>query len=151
MGLKIRAHAEQVTHTGIAAVAARLGATTVDHLERCTEKDIDTLAEFGTVATLLPGAQLYLKDSSPPVAALRAAGVPMAVATDLNPGSSPIHDLWTCATLACLLQGLTFLKPYWGSLEMQVERLVLITWDGLERVHQAIVFCWYAPPGEPPF
>ena len=114
MGLKIRAHAEQVTHTGIAAAAARLGATTVDHLERCTEKDIEILAEFGTVATLLPGAQLYLKDSAPPVAALRNAGVPMAVATDLNPGSSPVHDLWTCATLACLLQGLTIPEAILG-------------------------------------
>jgi imidazolonepropionase len=50
---------------------------------------------------------LYLRDPSPPVAALRAAGVPMAIGTDFNPGSSPVTDLWTCATLACLLMGLT--------------------------------------------
>ena len=84
-----------------------MGATCVDHLERCTEEDIQVLSDCGTVATLLPGAQLYLKDTPPPVHLLRTAGVPMAVATDLNPGSSPIHDIWTCATLACITQGLT--------------------------------------------
>ncbi|RME23272.1 MAG: imidazolonepropionase [Deltaproteobacteria bacterium] len=107
LGLRVRAHAEQVTHTGIAAAAAALGATCVDHLERIDDAGIAALAEHGTVAVLLPGAQLYLRDDPPPVSALRDAGVPMAVGTDLNPGSSPVHDLWACATLACLLQGLT--------------------------------------------
>ena len=106
-GLRIRAHAEQVAFTGIAGAAARLGATAVDHLERIDEAGIAALARYGTVAVLLPGAQLYLRDSAPPVAAMREAGVRLAVGTDLNPGSSPLHDLWTAATLACLLQGLT--------------------------------------------
>ncbi len=105
-GLKLRAHAEQVTHTGIAARAAALGATCVDHLERLDDAGIAAMAAHGTVAVLLPGAQLYLRDAPPPVAALREAGVPLAVATDLNPGSSPVFDPWAAATLGCLLQGL---------------------------------------------
>ena len=150
MGLRIRAHAEQVSHTGIAAAAARLGATTVDHLERCTEEDIATLAECGTVATLLPGAQLYLKDSSPPVEALRAAGVPMAVATDLNPGSSPIHDLWTCATLACLTQGLTIPEAILGITRNAGNALGFphLGWLGATSSSDCILLS--PPPGEPP-
>jgi imidazolonepropionase len=61
----------------------------------------------GTVAVLLPAAMLYLRDAPPPIAALREAGVPLAVATDWNPGSSPVGDPWACATLACLTMGLT--------------------------------------------
>jgi len=106
-GLRPRVHAEQVAHTGAAAMAAALGATSADHLERIDDTGIAALAARGTVAVLLPGAMLYLRDSAPPVARLRAAGVPMAVATDLNPGTSPVDDLWTCATLASVTMGLT--------------------------------------------
>ena len=105
LGLRPRVHAEQVTHTGIAAAAARLGASSADHLERIDEEGIAAMAEHGTVAVLLPGAQLYLRDDPPPVAALREAGVPLALGTDLNPGSSPVHDPFTVMTLACILQG----------------------------------------------
>lgn len=114
MGLKVRAHAEQVSHTGIAEAAAKLGATALDHLERVDEAGISAMADAGTVAVLLPGAQLYLGDHAPPVAALREAGVPIAIGTDLNPGSSPIHDIWTAATLACLIQGLTMHEAILG-------------------------------------
>jgi len=107
IGLSLRIHAEQVAHTGAAAMAASLGALSADHLERLDEAGIAAMASAGTVAVLLPGAMLYLRDPSPPVAALRAAGVPMAIGTDFNPGSSPVADLWACATLACLLMGLT--------------------------------------------
>ena len=107
LGLGLRVHAEQVAHTGIAEAAARLGATSADHLERLDDAGIAAMAEHGTVAVLLPGAQLYLKDSAPPVAALREAGVRLALGTDLNPGSSPVHDPWVVATLACILQGFT--------------------------------------------
>jgi imidazolonepropionase len=106
-GLGVRVHAEQVAHTGAAAMASALGATSADHLERIDDAGIAALAAHGTVAVLLPGAMLYLRDSAPPVDRLRAAGVPMAVATDLNPGTSPVDDLWTCATLACITMGLT--------------------------------------------
>lgn len=106
-GLAIKVHAEQVEFTGAAAMAARLGALSCDHLERIDDAGIAAMAAGGCVAVLLPGAMLYLRDSPPPVAKLRAAGVRLAVATDFNPGSSPVSDLWTCATLACLTMGLT--------------------------------------------
>ena len=106
-GLALRVHAEQVAHTGVAALGARMGALSCDHLEQLDDEGVAALAEHGTVAMLLPGAMLYLRDAPPPVAKLRAAGVRMAVATDFNPGSSPVADLWTCATLSCLTMGLS--------------------------------------------
>lgn len=113
-GLKLRAHAEQVSHTGIAKAAAELGATAIDHLEQIDEAGIAAMATAGSVAVLLPGAQVYLRDDPPPVHALREAGVPFAVGTDLNPGSSPVHDLWTAATLSCIAQGLTMEEAFLG-------------------------------------
>lgn len=113
-GLIPRVHAEQVVHTGAAAMAAALGATSADHLEQLDDDGVAAMAEHGTVAVLLPGAMIYLQDPPPPVAKLRAAGVPMAVATDLNPGTSPIDDLWSCATLACLTMGLTMEEALLG-------------------------------------
>ena len=106
-GLVGRVHAEQVTHTGAAALAAELGCASADHLERIDAAGIAAMGAAGTVGVLLPGAMTYLDDPAPPVAALREAGVPLAVATDFNPGSSPVRDLWSCATLACLRMGLT--------------------------------------------
>ena len=106
-GLKLRIHAEQVAYTGAAEMAANEGALSADHLERIDAAGIAALAANETVAVLLPGARLYLKDDPPPVEALRAAGVRMAIATDYNPGSSPVDDIWVCATLACVQMGLT--------------------------------------------
>ena len=106
-GLAVRVHAEQVAFTGAAAMAAGLGALSADHLERIDDAGIAALAAAGTVAVLLPGAMLFLRDPAPPIARLRAAGVPFAVATDLNPGTSPVWDPWACATLACVTMGLT--------------------------------------------
>lgn len=106
-GLKVRVHAEQIVHTGIAEAAAALGALSADHLERLDDAGIAAMARSGTVAVLLPAAMLYLHDPPPPIAAMRAAGLRFAVATDLNPGSSPVSDLWMCATLACVTMGLT--------------------------------------------
>ncbi len=149
-GLKVKAHAEQVAYTGIAAAAAELGAVSVEHLERLDAAGVAALAAHGTVAVLLPGAQLYLKDSAPPVAALREAGVPMAVATDLNPGSSPVHDLWTAATLACILQGLTIAEAALGITRhagMALGRADL-GWLGTGSVADLALFT--PPPGEPP-
>ena len=106
-GLKARIHAEQVAWTGAAAMAAELGALSADHLEQIDHAGIQALAEAGTVAVMLPGAMIYLRDPAPPVADLRDAGVPLAVATDLNPGTSPVHDLFSAATLAAVTQRLT--------------------------------------------
>jgi imidazolonepropionase len=107
-GLPVKLHAEQLSNLGGASMAARHGALSVDHLEYLAENDVPAIAAAGTVAVLLPGAYYYLRETqAPPVAALRAHGVPIAVATDLNPGSSPVHSLLGAMNMACVLFGLT--------------------------------------------
>jgi imidazolonepropionase len=107
-GLPVRIHAEQLSHSGGAALAARHGALSADHLEYATAADAAALAAAGTVAVLLPGAYYTLRETvAPPVAAFRAHGVAMAVATDCNPGSSPMTSLPLAMNMACTLFGLT--------------------------------------------
>lgn len=106
-GLGVRVHAEQVTHTGAARMAAELGALSADHLERVDAAGIEAMAAHGTIAVLLPGSMIWLRDVPPPVEALRAAGVRFAIASDLNPGTSPLGDLWAAATLAAVTMRLT--------------------------------------------
>ena len=108
LGLPVKIHAEQLSNQHGAALAARFTALSADHLEWLDEAGVAAMAESGMVATLLPGAFLTLKETRlPPVQALREAGVPMAVATDGNPGSSPIFQLTLMLNLACTLFGLT--------------------------------------------
>ena len=108
LGLPVRLHAEQLSDCGGSRMAASHGALSVDHLEYLDEADIPLLAKHGTVATLLPGAFYYLKETRlPPIDALRAAGVPMALATDCNPGSSPITSPLLILNMGCTLFGLT--------------------------------------------
>ncbi len=93
-GLKVKLHAEQLTNQGAAALAARHGALSADHLEHLDEAGVAAMASAGTVAVLLPGAYFHLRETHPPpVALLRAAGVPIAIATDCNPGTSPLTSL----------------------------------------------------------
>jgi len=107
-GLRIKVHAEQLTYTGMAVIAAEMGALSVDHIEYLPDRDCETLARCGTVATLLPGAFYCLRETRlPPVAALRQAGVPIAISTDSNPGSSPVVSLLLMGNMACNLFGLT--------------------------------------------
>ena len=148
-GLAVKAHAEQVAYTGIAEVAASLGALSCDHLERVDDAGIAALARAGTVAVLSPGAMLYLHDSPPPIAAMRAAGVRFAVATDLNPGSSPVHDLWACATLACVTMGLTVAEALRG---VTVEGAAALGLDDRGRIAvglRADLVLVEPPAGEP--
>jgi imidazolonepropionase len=108
LGLGLHAHTEQLSALGGTALAAGLGALACSHLEHCTERDVEALAEHGTVAVLLPGAFYFLREThKPPVAKLRELGVPMAVATDLNPGTSPIASLLTALHMSCVFFGLT--------------------------------------------
>jgi imidazolonepropionase len=108
VGLAVKSHADQLSDTGAAALAAAHGAWSADHLEYTGAEAAAAMARAGTVAVLLPGAFLMLNETrKPPIAAFRAAGTRMAVATDLNPGSSPIASLRLCATLACVQFGLT--------------------------------------------
>jgi imidazolonepropionase len=116
LGLPVKLHAEQLSHQGGAALAARHGALSADHLEWATAADAAALARAGTVAVLLPGAYYVLRETqAPPVAALRAAGVPMAVATDLNPGSSPLCSPLLAMHMACTLFGLTVAEAWLGA------------------------------------
>ncbi|MBL8893905.1 MAG: imidazolonepropionase, partial [Rhizobiales bacterium] len=108
LGVPVKLHAEQLSNLGGAALAARYGALSVDHIEYLDEAGVMAIAKSGTVAVLLPGAFYYLREKQvPPVAQLRAHHVPIAIATDLNPGSSPVHSLLTTMNMACVLFGLT--------------------------------------------
>ncbi len=148
-GLGVRIHAEQVAFTGAAAMAAELGALSADHLERIDDAGIEAMAKAGTVAVMLPGAMLYLNDIPPPVAKLRAAGVPMAVATDLNPGSSPVVDLWTCATLACVTMGLTVEEALLGITARGADALGRPDLGRLRVGSPDSLIAVELPPGEP--
>lgn len=108
LGLPVKLHAEQLSDQGGAALAARYGALSCDHLEHLSPTGIGAMAQAGTVAMLLPGAYYFLRETKlPPVPALREAGVPMAIATDHNPGSSPCLSLVLMLNMACTLFRLT--------------------------------------------
>jgi imidazolonepropionase len=108
LGLPVKLHAEQLSNLGGARLAARYDALSVDHIEYLDDDGVAAIAGSNTVAVLLPGAFYYLKEKQhPPVAALRRHKVPIAVATDLNPGSSPVHSLLATMNMACVLFGLT--------------------------------------------
>ena len=108
LGLPVKLHAEQLSNLGGAKLAARYNALSVDHIEYLDEDGVTAIAASGTVAVLLPGAFYYLREKqSPPVAALRSHKVPIAIATDLNPGSSPVHSLLSIMNMACVLFDLT--------------------------------------------
>ncbi|MGK5072620.1 imidazolonepropionase [Janthinobacterium sp. ZB1P44] len=108
LDLPVKLHAEQLSDLGGAALVARHGGLSADHLEFLSEEGVAALAQHGTVAVLLPGAYYFLRETQPPpVAALRAAGVPMAVSTDCNPGTSPMTSLLLAMNMACTLWRLT--------------------------------------------
>jgi imidazolonepropionase len=108
LGLPVKLHAEQLSDMGGAALAARYGALSCDHIEHLSTDGIAAMREAGTVAVLLPGAYYTLRDTHlPPIDALRAAGVPMAVSTDHNPGTSPVLSLLLMVNMACTLFRLT--------------------------------------------
>lgn len=108
LGLPVKLHADQLSDGGGAELAAAHNALSADHLEFTTEAGVRAMAEAGTVAVLLPGAYQYLGGGqAPPIAALRGESVPMAVATDCNPGTSPVTSLLTAMTLACTRFGLS--------------------------------------------
>jgi imidazolonepropionase len=104
LGLPVKLHAEQLSDQGGALLAARFAALSCDHLEHLSAEGIAALRAVGSVAVLLPGAFYFLRETRlPPVAALRAAGVPIALATDHNPGSSPALSLLLMLHMGCTL------------------------------------------------
>lgn len=107
-GMAVRLHADQLSDGSGAALAASLGARSADHVEYTSEAGARAMAAAGTTAVLLPGAFYFLSEErKPPIQAFRDAGVPMALATDLNPGSSPVASPLAVMNLACVLFGLT--------------------------------------------
>ncbi len=108
LGLPVKLHAEQLSNQHGAALAAEYGALSCDHLEHLDAQGIAAMKLSGTVAMLLPGAYYFLRDTQlPPINELRAAGVPIAIATDHNPGSSPALSLLLMINMACTLFRLT--------------------------------------------
>ncbi len=108
LGLPVKLHADQLSDLGGAALCASFGGLSADHIEHTGEEGVAAMAAAGTVAVLLPGAFYALRDTTlPPIAALRAHGVPMAVASDLNPGTSPLLSLRLAMNMACILFRLT--------------------------------------------
>ncbi len=106
-GLRIKVHADQLSDGGGALLAAEMGAVSAEHLEYISDEGIDALAASGTVAVSLPLASLYLGEPYIPARKLLSAGVPVAVATDFNPGSAPSFHLPLAMTLACINQHMT--------------------------------------------
>lgn len=108
LGLPVKLHAEQLSNLHGAALAASYKALSADHLEYLDEDGVKAMAESGTVAVLLPGAFYFLRETKlPPIDLLRQYNVPIAIATDLNPGSSPAHSLLLMLNMACTLFRLT--------------------------------------------
>ncbi|KQV32781.1 imidazolonepropionase [Massilia sp. Root335] len=115
LGLPVKLHAEQLSDQGGAALVARHGGLSADHLEWLSPEGVAAMAQAGTVAVLLPGAYYFLRETRmPPLAQLRAAGVPLAVATDCNPGTSPMTSLLLALNMACTLWRLTPLEALRG-------------------------------------
>ena len=116
LGLPVKLHAEQLSNQGGAALAARYGALSADHLEYLTAEDALTMAKAGTVAVLLPGAFYMLRETTlPPVAALREAGATIAISTDSNPGTSPMTSLLTAMNMGAVLFRMTVGECLYGT------------------------------------
>ncbi|PXX39741.1 imidazolonepropionase [Undibacterium pigrum] len=114
-GLPVKLHAEQLSDQGGAALTAKYQGLSADHLEYLSDEGIAAMAASGTVAVLLPGAFYFLRETKyPPLAAMRAAGVPIALATDCNPGTSPMTSLLLTMNMACTLFRMTPLEALQG-------------------------------------
>jgi imidazolonepropionase len=108
LGLPVKLHAEQLSDQGGAQLVARYRGLSADHLEHVSDEGIAAMAAAGTVAVLLPGAYYFLRETvAPPIAALRAAGISIALATDSNPGTSPMASILMAMNMACTLWRMT--------------------------------------------
>ena len=108
LGLRVKLHADQLSDLGGAGLAARFGALSADHLEHSSAESVRAMAASGTVAVLLPGANYFLRERQmPPIAAFRDAGVPIAIASNCNPGSAPVLSLLLMLSMAATLFRLT--------------------------------------------
>ena len=142
-GLRVKLHADQLSDSGGAALAAEFGALSADHLEHANDAGIAAMANAHTVAVLLPGAFYCLRETRlPPVAALRAEGVAMAIATDCNPGTSPVTSLLLMLNMACTLFRLTPAEALAGVTRNAARALGLNDRGRLEAGFRADLVLW---------
>jgi imidazolonepropionase len=126
LGLPVKLHAEQLSNLHGAALAASYGALSADHIEYLDAEGVRAMAQAGTAAVLLPGAFYTLRETQqPPVVALREAGVPIAIATDCNPGSSPLTSLLLTMNMACTIFRLTPEEALAGTTRVAAQALGL--------------------------
>jgi imidazolonepropionase len=145
LGLPVKLHAEQLSDLGGAALVAEYGGLSADHLEHLGESGIAAMAAAGTVAVLLPGAFYALRETQlPPVAALREHHVPIAIATDCNPGTSPLLSLRLAAGMACTLFRLTPEEALRGVTVNAARALGLHDRGTLAVGHRADLVVWRA-------
>jgi imidazolonepropionase len=145
-GLPVKGHTEQLSNQGGSQLAASFGALSVDHIEYLDEPGIAAIAASSTAAVLLPGAFYFLRETQrPPVEGLRRAGVPMAVATDLNPGTSPFASLRLAANMACVLFGLTVEEALAGITREAAQALGLADRGVLAAGRRADLAIWSTP------
>lgn len=138
LGLPVKLHADQLSDLGGAALAAEYGALSADHIEYSSEEGIAAMGQAGTVAVLLPGAFYFLREKQvPPVAALRRHGVPIALATDNNPGSSPLLSMLLTMNMGCTLFRLTPEEALAGFTRNGARALGLATSHGTLEVGKA--------------
>jgi imidazolonepropionase len=143
LGLPVKLHAEQLSDQGGAALAARYGALSADHLEYVGDDGIAAMAASGMVAVLLPGAFYTLRETQPPpVEKLRAAGVPMALATDGNPGSAPMSSILLAMNMGAVLFGLTPEEALRGVTEHAAHALGLADRGRIEVGMRADLAIW---------
>ncbi|MEY8841999.1 imidazolonepropionase, partial [Cribrihabitans sp. XS_ASV171] len=143
MGIPVKLHAEQLSNLGGTALAAEFGALSADHVEYASAADARALAGAGSVAVLLPGAFYTLHETQkPPVAAFREQGVPMAVATDWNPGSSPMGSLLLSMNMACTLFALTPAEALAGTTRNAARALGLSDCGVIEAGRRADLAIW---------
>ncbi|MEQ8331904.1 imidazolonepropionase [Nisaea sp.] len=143
LGLPVKLHAEQLSDLGGTALAARYGALSADHLEYLGDDGIAAMAESGTIAVLLPGAFYTLRETQlPPVQALRDAGVPIAIATDCNPGSSPLTSLLLTMNMACTLFRMTPEEALAGATRIAAQALGLSDAGTIEAGKRADLAVW---------
>jgi imidazolonepropionase len=144
-GLRVKLHADQLSNLNGAALAAEFGALSADHLEHTDEAGVEAMARAGTVAVMLPGAFYFLRETKlPPIEALRRHGVPMAVATDCNPGTSPLTSLTTAMNMACTCFRLTPEEALAGATVHAAKALGLGDRGALEAGKRADYVVWDA-------